>query len=84
MAKFPGNCLKDSTLSLFNNTNIIFPQVSQFDSKMPLVNFFLDSRYDMVWLVYCLTCRNLIRYDMVSLLISGSDQMTWTAFSESP
>ena len=45
MAKFHGNLLKDSTLSLFNNANIIFPLVSQFDSKMPLVNFFLDTRY---------------------------------------
>ena len=45
MAKFHGYLLKDSTLSLFNNANIIFPLVSQFDSKMPLVNFFLDTRY---------------------------------------
>jgi len=47
MAKFHGNLLKDSTLSLFNNASIIFPLVSQFDSKMPLVNFFLDTRYIM-------------------------------------
>ena len=43
IAKFHGYLLKDSTLSLFNNTNIIFPLVSQFDSKMPFVNFFLDT-----------------------------------------
>ena len=48
MAKFHGNLLKDSTLSLFNNANIIFPLVSQFDSKMPLVNFFLDTRYIII------------------------------------
>ena len=45
MAKFLKNLLKDSTLSLFDNANIIFPLVSPFDSKMPLVNFFLDTRY---------------------------------------
>ena len=48
MAKFHGNLLKDSTLSLFDNANIIFPLVCQFDSKMPLVNFFLDTRYQVV------------------------------------
>ena len=45
MAKFHGYLLKDCTLSLFNNANIIFSLVSQFDSKMPLVNFFLDTHY---------------------------------------
>ena len=40
MAKFLGNLLKDSTLSLFNIASTIFPLGSLFDSKMPLVNFF--------------------------------------------
>ena len=45
MAKFLGNLLKDSPLTLFDIANIIFPPGSLFDSKMPLVNFFLDTRY---------------------------------------
>ena len=36
------NLLKDSTLSSFDIANIIFPLGSLFDSKIPLVNFFLD------------------------------------------
>ena len=47
MAKFLGNLLKDITLFLFDNTNIIFPPVSPFDSKMPLVTFFLGTRYEL-------------------------------------
>ena len=45
MAKFLVNLLKDSTWSLFDIANIVFPLSSLFDSKMPLVNFFLDTRY---------------------------------------
>ena len=45
MAKFLENLLKDSALSLFDIANIIFPLGSLFDLKMPLVNFFLDTRY---------------------------------------
>ena len=41
MAKFLGNLRKDSILSLFDTTNIIFCLGSLFASKMPLVNFFL-------------------------------------------
>ena len=45
MAKLLGNLLKDSILSLLNIANIILPLGSLFDSKMPLVNFFMDTRY---------------------------------------
>ena len=45
MAKYHENLLKDSTLSLFDIANIIVPMRSLFDSKIPLVNFFLDTRY---------------------------------------
>ena len=45
MAKFLENLLKDSILSLFDNAKIFFLLVSLFDSKMPLVNFYLDTRY---------------------------------------
>ena len=45
MAKFLRNLLKDRFFYLFNITNIIFPLVSLFDSKMPLVNSYLDTRY---------------------------------------
>ena len=45
MAKFLENLLKDSTLSLFDILNIVFLLSSLFDSKMPLVNFLLDTRY---------------------------------------
>ena len=47
MAKFLGNLCKDSTLYLFDTTNIIFCLGSLFASKMPLVNFFWDTRYQM-------------------------------------
>ena len=46
MAKFLGNLCKDSTLYLFDTTNIIFCLGSLFASKMPLVNFFWDARYE--------------------------------------
>ena len=46
MAKFLGNLRKDSILSLFDTTNIIFCLGSLFASKMPLVNFFWDTRYE--------------------------------------
>ena len=45
MAKFLGNLRKDSILSLFDTTNIIFCLGSLFASKMPLVNFFWDTCY---------------------------------------
>jgi len=45
MAKFFENLLKDSILSLFDIANIISLLGSLSDSKMLLVNFFLDTRY---------------------------------------
>ena len=45
MAKFLENLLKDSTSSLFDILKIVFLLSSLFDSKMPLVNFLLDTRY---------------------------------------
>ena len=45
MAKFLENLLNESTLSLFGITDIVFLLSSLFDSKMPLVNFLLDTRY---------------------------------------
>ena len=49
MVKFLRNLLKESILSLFNIANIIFPLGSLFDFKMPLVNFFLDTRSFSNW-----------------------------------
>ena len=45
MAKFFENLLKNSILSLFDIVNIIFLLGGLFDSQMPLVNFFLDTRF---------------------------------------
>ena len=45
MAKFVKNLLKDSILSLYDIANNIFLLGSLFDSKILLVNLFLDTRY---------------------------------------
>ena len=43
---------KGSTLFLFDIASIIFPLGSLFDSKTPVVNFFLDTRYLIPSLVH--------------------------------
>ena len=45
MAKLFENLLKDSTLPLFDIAYVFFSLGSLIDPKMPLVNFFRDTRY---------------------------------------
>ena len=52
MAKFLENLLKDSTSSLFDILKIVFLLSGLFDSKMPLVNFLLDTRYVGSYILY--------------------------------
>ena len=45
MTKFLENLLRDGILALFYIANIFFHLGGLYDSKMPLVNFLLDTRY---------------------------------------
>ena len=82
MAKFLGNLCKDSTLYLFDTTNIIFCLGSLFASKMPLVNFFWDTRYLFISYSYNKRMRTLGALTYVRLPFDYQSQFSHSSVGE--